>query len=111
MDRGDDRMTGWCGLGFLPKLNETEVAYMLDKDYWNRGYATKAAGISLGYGFKEAGLEWIIALALPENAASIRVMEKIGMTYKKMTHVWRLDLVQYEITRDMYRPLGPLESH
>ena len=52
MDRGDDRMTGWCGLGFLPKLNETEVAYMLDKDYWNRGYATKAARISLGYGFK-----------------------------------------------------------
>jgi RimJ/RimL family protein N-acetyltransferase len=111
VDREDDRMIGWCGLGFLPELNETEVAYLLDKDYWNRGYATEAARISLGYGFEEAGLDRIIALAFPENAASIRVMEKIGMVYEKMTHIWRLDLVQYEITRDMYRQLGPLETH
>jgi ribosomal-protein-alanine N-acetyltransferase len=110
VDREDDRMIGWCGLGFLPELNETEVAYLLDKDYWNRGYATEAARISLKYAFEEAGLDRIIALAFPENAASIRVMEKIGMRYEKMTHVWRLDLVQYEITRDMHRRLGPLES-
>ena len=56
-------------------------------------------------------LERIIALAFPENAASIRVMEKIGMRYEKMTHIWRLDLVKYEITRDMYRRLAPLETH
>jgi RimJ/RimL family protein N-acetyltransferase len=111
VDREDDRMIGWCGLAFLPELNETEVAYLLDKDYWNRGYATEAARISLRYGFEEAGLDQIIALAFPENAASIRVMEKIGMRYEKMTHVWRLDLVHYEITRDMYRQLGHLEIH
>jgi ribosomal-protein-alanine N-acetyltransferase len=111
VDREDERMIGWCGLAFLPELNETEVAYLLDKDYWNRGYATEAARISLGYGFEEVGLDRIIALAFPENAASIRVMEKIGMSYEKMTHVWRLDLVQYEITRDMYRQFGPLETH
>jgi ribosomal-protein-alanine N-acetyltransferase len=111
VDRKDEKMIGWCGLAFLPKLEETEVAYLLDKDYWNRGYATEAARISLGYGFEEAGLDRIIALAFPENAASIRVMEKIGMTYEKMTHVWRLDLAQYEITRDMYRQLGHLEAH
>jgi ribosomal-protein-alanine N-acetyltransferase len=109
VDRKDEKMIGWCGLAFLPELEETEVAYLLDKDYWNRGYATEAARISLRYGFEEKGLERIIALAFPENAASIRVMEKIGMTYEKMTHVWRLDLVQYEITRDMHKRLGPLE--
>jgi RimJ/RimL family protein N-acetyltransferase len=111
VDREDERMIGWCGLAFLPELNETEVAYLLDKDYWNRGYATEAARISLRYGFEEVGLDRIIALAFPENVASIRVMEKIGMRYERMTHVWRLDLVQYEITRDMYRQLGPLETH
>jgi ribosomal-protein-alanine N-acetyltransferase len=95
----DDKVIGWCGLGFLPELNETEVAYLLDKDYWNRGYATEAARISLRYGFEEAGLDRIIALAFPDNAASIRVMEKIGMTYEKITHIWRLDLVQYGISR------------
>jgi ribosomal-protein-alanine N-acetyltransferase len=95
---------GWCGLGFLPEICETEVAYLLDKDHWNRGIATEAARISLRYGFEEAGLERIIALAFPENAASRRVMEKIGMAYEKMIHIWKLDLVQYQISRDMFDP-------
>jgi len=110
VDRRDGVMLGWCGLAYLPELDETEVAYLLDRSYWNRGYATEAALISLRFGFEEAGLERIIALAFPENAASIRVMEKIGMTYEKTTHIWRLDLMQYEITRDMHRRLGPLGS-
>ncbi|MFB0558272.1 MAG: GNAT family N-acetyltransferase [Candidatus Bathyarchaeia archaeon] len=98
----DGKLIGWCGLGYLKELGETEVAYLLDKDYWNRGYATEAARLSLGYGFEEAELDRIIALAFPENAASIRVMEKIGMVYEKVTHVWNLDLVQYKITREMF---------
>ncbi len=106
VDREDGRMIGWCGLGFLPEIGETEVAYLLDKDYWNRGYATEAARISLGYGFEEAGLDRIIALAFPENAASRRVMEKIGMACKDMIHIWKLDLVIYSITRDVYRAAG-----
>ena len=104
LDREDGRMIGWCGLGFLPEIGETEVTYLLDKDYWNRGYATEAARISLSYGFEEAGLDRIIALAFPENAASRRIMEKIGMSYKEMIHIWKLDLVLYSITREVYRP-------
>ena len=99
----DGRMIGWCGIEFLRELGETEVAYLLDKDYWNRGYATEAALFSLWFGFEKVGLDRIIALAFPENAASIRVMEKIGMVYEKTTHVWNLDLVQYQITREMFR--------
>ena len=87
VDKEDDRMIVWCGLGFLPEIDETEVAYLLDKDYWNRGYATEAARISLVYGFEEAGLDSIIALSFPENAASRRVMEKIGMAYEKTIHI------------------------
>jgi ribosomal-protein-alanine N-acetyltransferase len=102
IDNKDDRMIGWCGLGFLQEIGETEVAYLLDKDYWNRGYATEAARISLGYGFEEAGLDRIIALAFPENAASRRVMEKIGMAYEGTIHIWKLDLVKYSITRDVH---------
>ena len=106
VDKEDDRMIGWCGLGFLPEIDETEVAYLLDKDYWNTGYATEAARISLVYGFEEAGLDSIIALSFPENAASRRVMEKIGMAYEKTIHIWNLDLVKYSITRDVYRTTG-----
>ena len=102
VDGGDGRVIGWCGLGFLPEIGETEVAYLLDKDYWNRGIATEAARISLRYGFEEAGLGRIIALAFPENGASRRVMEKIGMVYDETIHIWKLDLVKYSITREAY---------
>jgi ribosomal-protein-alanine N-acetyltransferase len=104
VDGEGGEVIGWCGLGFLPEIGETEVAYLLDKDYWNRGIATEAARISLRYGFEEASLERIIALAFPENTASRRVMEKIGMAYEKMIHIWKLDLVQYQISRDMFDP-------
>ena len=102
VDREGGGVIGWCGLGFLPEIGETEVAYLLDKDYWNRGIATEAARISLRHGFEEAGLGRIIALAFPKNGASRRVMEKIGMAYEGMIHIWRLDLVIYSIVRDAY---------
>jgi len=96
-------LIGWCGIEHIKELGETEVAYLLDREYWNRGFATKAAGLSLKYGFEEKGLERIIALAFPENIASRRVMEKNGMTFEKMTHIWNLDLVQYQIGFKMYK--------
>ena len=93
----DQRLIGWCGLGFIPEIEEIEVAYLIDKDYWNRGIATEASMNSLRFGFEEVGLERIIALAFPENAASRRVMEKIGMTLESMIYIWKLDLVKYSI--------------
>ena len=99
---GDD-LIGWCGIEHLKELGETEVAYLLDKEYWNRGIATKAAERSLDFGFENVGLGRIIALAFPENIASRRVMEKIGMVFEKMTHIWNLDLVQYQIGLETFR--------
>jgi RimJ/RimL family protein N-acetyltransferase len=100
----DARLIGWCGLGFVDELAETEVAYLLDSPYWRRGYATEAARASLRYGFEELQLERIIALAHTENIASRRVMEKNGMAYEKELHLWDLDLAQYAITWDAFRP-------
>jgi RimJ/RimL family protein N-acetyltransferase len=99
----DDRLIGWCGLEFIQEISEVEVAYLLEKLYWGKGFATEAAKASLRYGFEELKLDHIIALAFPENVASRRVMEKIGMVYEKMTHIWNLDLVQYRITRETFR--------
>ncbi len=96
----DAELIGWCGLTYLDELSETEVAYLLDKPYWGRGFATQAARASLNYGFEQRNLDRIIALAHIENGASRRVMEKIGMAYEKEIHLWGLDLAQYGIARD-----------
>jgi [ribosomal protein S5]-alanine N-acetyltransferase len=54
---------------------------------------------SVGYGFEELGLERIISITLPENAASRRVMGKVGLTYRGST-CWRdHDVVWYAADR------------
>jgi hypothetical protein len=63
--------------------HKTEAGWMLDRPYWGRGLATEGALASVGYGFEELGLERIISITLPENAASRRVMGKAGLTYRE----------------------------
>jgi RimJ/RimL family protein N-acetyltransferase len=53
--------------------------YTLARHAWGRGYATEAAAAMLAFGFDEAGLHKISATCDPENIASSRVLQKIGM--------------------------------
>ncbi|MCB0379144.1 MAG: GNAT family N-acetyltransferase [Bdellovibrionales bacterium] len=58
-----------------------EVGWKLARQHWGKGYATEAARKSLELGFTDFGLEEIVALTIPENQASRKVMERLGMTY------------------------------
>ncbi len=77
--RQTQSIIGFCGLKYLAELDEVDVGYRLLPDYWGRGLATEACRASLEFGFGTLQLERIIGLVLPENIASIRVMEKVGM--------------------------------
>ena len=70
---------GFCGLKYLPDLDAVDVGYRFLPQYWGRGLATEACVASLNFGFNTLGLDQIIGLVVPENAASIRVLEKAGM--------------------------------
>jgi RimJ/RimL family protein N-acetyltransferase len=58
-----------------------EVAWRLARAYWGQGYATEAARAALDYGFEELGLSEIVALTVPANQRSRRVMERLGMRH------------------------------
>ena len=51
----------------------------------------------MSYGFDEANLDRIIALALPENEASKKVIEKTGFKYEKQIHIFNLDGLYYSL--------------
>ena len=76
---------GRCGL--LPWLiddqDEVEVAYTIARAYWGQGLATEAAKEILQHGFEKLNLSRMVSLIDPENFASQRVAEKIGMAYEK----------------------------
>ena len=57
-----------------------EVAWRLNRRYWGRGYATEAAQAAIDDGFRRVGLSAIVAMTVLDNGASIRVMQRLGMT-------------------------------
>ena len=79
------KFIGRCGL--LPweidgKL-EIEVAYLLDRNFWHQGLATEAATGILKYAFGNLNLSRIICLMDPENIASQKVAQRIGMKLER----------------------------
>ena len=62
---------------YAPRIYE--IGWVFHPRYHGQGYATEAAAALLGYGFETLGLHRIIATCQPENVASWRVMEKLGM--------------------------------
>jgi len=70
---------GLCGVAILRGAEEGEIWYLVDPQFWGRGIATEGARQLLDLGFGELALHRIWATCLPENPASARVLEKVGM--------------------------------
>jgi [ribosomal protein S5]-alanine N-acetyltransferase len=73
---------GWCGLRFVPELNETDLGYRFFKRHWGKGYASESGNGCIEYGFKKLHLKKIVGRTMHLNAASIKVLEKCGMKLK-----------------------------
>jgi RimJ/RimL family protein N-acetyltransferase len=77
---------GQCGIRPAKSMDpnagsEIDLAYHFRRSSWNKGYASEAATAVLGHGLGPIGLETIMAVAIPDNVGSWRVMEKVGMRY------------------------------
>jgi RimJ/RimL family protein N-acetyltransferase len=98
-EREGERLVG--GVGLFP-LNwegpEIELAYHIVPSAWGRGYATEAGKALLAAAW-DAGLDYVVAVALPENVASRRVMEKVGMELEGRALYRDLDVVRYSVAR------------
>ena len=97
--KGTGELIGFCGLKYLDDLDEVDVGFRLLPEYWGRGLATEACRASLAFGFETIGLASVIALVLPENGASVRVLEKCGMTCRCTVNYDGLDALKYVIER------------
>lgn len=85
IDKQNAKMIGTCGFTrFDFHSNCAEVGYVLNPEYWGRGYATEAVQTVINFGFEKIGLTRIEAKYMQGNEASRRVMEKVGMTYEGM---------------------------
>ena len=81
-------------------VDEVETGYGFFPAYWGRGLATEATLACIDYGWRVLDLPSIVAITLPVNARSRRVMEKTGMTYER-------EIVREGATHVLYRVAAP----
>lgn len=88
-ERGSGRLLGYIALSppdWLPEVMPTvEIGWRLDPAVWGQGLASEGAEALLAYGFDQRALPEILSIYEPDNVASGRVMEKIGMQFERDT--------------------------
>ena len=73
------QIVGYVGLEFVPGTPYIDLRYGLVQEVWGRGLALEAARACLGEGFRRGLAETLYGAAMPENEASVAVLEKVGM--------------------------------
>jgi RimJ/RimL family protein N-acetyltransferase len=82
--RDDGASIGMCGLLKRETLPDVDLGYALLPEYWGQGYALEAAQATLRHAVDRFRLARVIAIVSQGNAASIRVLEKLGMKFERM---------------------------
>ncbi len=100
--RMNDEPVGWGGLQPLENTGEIEVGYAFGKKAWGLGLATETARAVVAWGFGDRRLARIVAVASPENSASRRVMDKLGMTFEGLKFRYATDCAYYSLTPDAF---------
>jgi len=98
-DAAGGELIGFCGVGFWRNEPEAEIGWWLARRYWGRGLATEAARCALRDAFERVALERVISVAHEGNAASIRVMEKLGLGWERDFEHEGFRLVRYGMAR------------
>ncbi|MFC9961549.1 GNAT family N-acetyltransferase [Streptomyces nigra] len=124
IDRASDgAFVGWCGLsGWNPDYCSASLGYVLGDAMWGHGYATEAAHALLRWAFETLDLNRVQAEADTRNAASARVLEKMGFVREgtlredcvvngDVSDSWVYGLLRREWRQSATHPVGKTVPH
>jgi len=88
---------GTCGIEpfDLDGQPEVELGYRLCLKFWGKGYAKEAAAAMLKHGFDDLKLPKIMAFVLPQNRASVSILERLGFQYLR-------DFIHADLSHRLY---------
>ena len=75
---------GICGLLKRESLADVDIGFAFLPRFWSKGYALEAALAVKAFGLNSLGLNRIVAITNPDNEASIKLLEKLGLTFERM---------------------------
>lgn len=87
IEKATGTFLGW--FHFRPEDDDptlVELGYRLHQSAWGKGYATEGSRALIEKGFRELGVERVVAYTMAVHAASRRVMEKAGLGYVRTFH-------------------------
>jgi [ribosomal protein S5]-alanine N-acetyltransferase len=87
--RDTGAFVGYCGLNVfsIDGRPEVELGYRLAVEHWRQGLATEAGRGVLEWAFRLKRLPSVVGFLDPANTASVRVLEKLGMTRRFTTTI------------------------
>jgi ribosomal-protein-alanine N-acetyltransferase len=114
---------GFCGLKYIKEIDDIDLGFRFLPEHWGKGLATESARAVVRYGFTEMAIEvnrrylnpsapqvaavhrtatkfsldHIIGFAEPDNHASMRVLEKVGMQFTGVVRLFDLEMRRYLI--------------
>ncbi|HEV7667471.1 MAG TPA: GNAT family N-acetyltransferase [Thermoanaerobaculia bacterium] len=123
IDPEGPRLVGVCGLlgirdgaGDAGPSAQAELGYWIGRPYWGRGYATAAARLAIDLAFRDLATERLIAMCLDSNAASWRILEKLGFRFTDFGSnphpKWSPEtrFAQFELPREVWRATQDSEA-
>lgn len=97
--RDTGALIGYCGLSSGNPEVGIELAYMLARDEWGKGFALEAGRASLRYGFERLGVDSIAGLTFHSNSRSRAVLERLGMKFIRDANYYNFVCVHYALAR------------
>ncbi len=85
--KAEKKVIGFAGIKYLPELEETDLGFRFLPQYWGMGIATEVSIAILKHSFVNFPLNQIIGIAMKENLASCKVLEKVGLKWFKNDEV------------------------
>lgn len=110
--KGTGKFIGTCGFTSFDYGNNTaEIGYVLSRDFWGMGLAVEAAKAVMEFGFDNFGLDGFCAKCMEGNDASMRVMQKLGMSFEGIYKNGMFikgsykTIIVYNVTKEKYYSL------
>jgi RimJ/RimL family protein N-acetyltransferase len=85
--KGARSPAGICGLVKRQEFDDPDIGFAFLKRYRGTGYALESAQAVLNHGFRELGLKRIIAMADPDNEASVRLLSRLELEFERMVRL------------------------
>ena len=82
--KSNGKPIGISGLVKRATLPDADIGFAFLPEFWNQGYAIESARAVMDHARNVLGIDRVVAITSPENEASAKLLEKIGLKFQRM---------------------------